>query len=797
MDVGIASKSREFQTIPALLDSRANTTFIDKAVTEWLGLPLEALTSPIRVFNVDGSHNSAGDITHAVNLTVDFLGHREELRAKVTNLGKNSLILSYTWLKKHNPSIDWEKGTVKFHRCPHSCLMLQDRAQRLASLDEEDEREALEWIHQAKVEAPAKKPVRTPEELVPPCYHSYLDIFLEKAASRFPLRKPWDHAINLKDSFKLKKGRLIPLSPEEQKEVSEFVNEQLAKGYIRPSKSEQTSPVFFVPKKDGRKRMVQDYRYLNEHTVRNNYPLPLISQLVDKLKGLQYFMKIDLRWGYNNVRIKEGDEWKAAFICHRGSYEPTVMFFGLCNSPATFQTMMNEIFTDMEDVVVVYIDDIMIFTKGSLAEHQAKVKEVLQRLHDNDLFAHPEKCSFDKTEVEYLGMFVNQDSIHMDDSKVKAITHWPAPTTVRSVRSFLGLANFYCRFIKDYATLAKPLTDLMQKDKAFTWGSVEANTFASLKTRFTTAPILAYPDNDCQFRLETDASDFATGAVLSIQKNDKWHPVAFSSHAMSPEERNYPVADKEMLSVIRALEQWCHYLEGAKHQFDIWNDHANLQWFMKRQDLNRRQARWAQYLSHFSFLWSHKAGSTMGKADALSRREDHAVSVADDNKGVTVISPSQVRSLPIIEDIKKKIFDALVTRTETEVYHLCKEKGICEEHDGFLYDSSGRMYVPDDDPLHMHIISSHHDSPVARHPGYQKTQELIERQYYWPGLALDVCSYVARCDCCACFKGSNTKPAGSAVLLQPSTMPWVDVSADFITDLPLSNGFDSILTVVD
>ena len=266
---------------------------------------------------------------------------------------------------------------------------------------------------------------------------------------------------------------------------------------------------------------------------------------------------------------------------------------------------------------------------------------------------------------------------------------------------------------------------------------------------------------------------------------------------MSPEEQNYLVADKEMLSVIRTLEQWCHYLEGAKHQFDIWNDHVNLQWFMKRQDLNCWQAQWAQYLSWFSFLWSHKAGYTMGKADTLSHHKDHAVGVADDNKGVTVITPSQVRSLPIVNDIWKRIFDALVTRTETEVYHLCKEKGICEEHDGFLYDSSGRMYVPDDDSLHMHIISSHHDSPIAGHLGYQKTQELIERQYYWPGLAMDVRSYVAQCDHCACFKGSNTKPAGSAVPLQPSMMPWVDVSTDFITDLPLSNSFDSILMVVD
>ena len=525
--------------------------------------------------------------------------------------------------------------------------------------------------------------------------------------------------MDLKDSFKPKKGQLIPLLLEEQKEVSEFINEQLTKEYIHPSKSEQTSPVFFVLKKDGRKQMVQDYRYLNEHTVRNNYPLLLISQLINKLKGSQYFTKIDLWWGYNSVWIKEGDEWKAAFVCHHGSFKLTVLFFGLCNSPATFHTMMNEIFADMEDMVIVYIDDIMVFTKGDLAQHQAKVKEVLQCLRDNDLFAHPEKCSFDKTEVEYLGMFINHDSIHMDDSKVKAIMDWSMPSAVCGIHSFLSLANFYCCFIKDYATLTKPLMDLTQKDKVFTWGTMEAEAFAQLKHCFTTAPILAYPDNNCQFRLETDTSDFATGIVLSILKDDKWHPVAFSSHAMSLEEWNYPVVDKEMLSVIHSLEQWCHYLKGAKHKFEIWNDHANLQWFMKRQDLNQHQVHWAQYLSCFSFKWTHKARSTMGKVDVLSCREDHAVGVADDNKGVIVISPDQIRTSSI-PDLKLLIFDTLVTQTKTEVYCLCKEKGICEEQDGFLYDSSGQMYIPDAEGLHMQIITFHHDSPCRQAPGLPK-----------------------------------------------------------------------------
>ena len=178
-----------------------------------------------------------------------------------------------------------------------------------------------------------------------------------------PLRKPWDHAIDLKDTFQPKKDHIIPLSLTDQEEVSTFIDDQLQKGYIQPFKSEQTSPVFFVPKKDGKKRMVQDYHYLNEHMVKNNYPLPLISQLVNKLKGAKLFTKMNLRWGYNNVRIKKGDEWKPTFMCFRGAYEPLVMYFRLCNFPATFQTMMNEIFMDMEDVVVVYIDDLMIFMK--------------------------------------------------------------------------------------------------------------------------------------------------------------------------------------------------------------------------------------------------------------------------------------------------------------------------------------------------------------------------------------------------------------------------------------------------
>ena len=194
----------------------------------------------------------------------------------------------------------------------------------------------------------------------------------------------------------------------------------------------------------------------------------MISQLVDKLQGSKLFMKMDLRCGYNNVQIKEGDKWKAAFVCFRGAFEPLVMYFGLCNSPATFQAMMNEIFTDMDDVVVVYINDLMIFTKtDNQAEHDRIVLEVLRHLEENDLFIKPEKCTFCATEVDFLGMIVGRDGIKMDQNKVKAILDWPEPKNIKGVRSFLGLANFYRRFIKDYARVARPLHNLTKKEDPF------------------------------------------------------------------------------------------------------------------------------------------------------------------------------------------------------------------------------------------------------------------------------------------------------------------------------------------
>ena len=226
----------------------------------------------------------------------------------------------------------------------------------------------------------------------------------------------------------------------------------MRKGYIRPSKSSQTLPVFFVGKKDGSKRMVMDYRNLNDQTIKNNYLLPLIIELIDNIGSKKVFTKMDLRWGFNNIRIKEGDEWKGAFTTHIGSFELMVMFFGMTNSPATFQAMMNEILRDLinEEKVAVFVDDVLVGTETK-ERHDEVVEEILRRLEKNDLYVKPEKCVWKVRKIGFLGVVIGPNGIEMEEGKVEGVLGWPVPKTVKDVRKFLGLANYYRRFIKDFA----------------------------------------------------------------------------------------------------------------------------------------------------------------------------------------------------------------------------------------------------------------------------------------------------------------------------------------------------------
>lgn len=405
-----------------MVDCGAERSFISPRIRH--RIPVEGLEQPVNVRNIDGTVNRGGPIRYRTNITTGVYGRWTEQTYWVADIGEDDLILGLDWLTKVNPVIDWKARRVETLP-PVRIAAGHSRSQEIA-----EERKLEE----------AKRPF---EEIVPKEFRDFADVFSEQKATRMPTRKPYDHEIKLTKDAKLPRSRVYPLAPKEKEAVKEYIRENLAKGYIRPSNSPNSSSVFFIKKKDGGLRFVVDYRKLNDVTVKDRYPLPLTQVLLEGLAKAKHFTTLDLRSGYNNIRIKEGDESKAAFVTEEGLFEPLVMGFGLCNAPATFQRMMNEIFYDLLGKgVEIYLDDIMIYTE-TREEHIRIIREVLKRLRQNDLFLKPEKCFFLKKEVEYLGFRVSHNQIIMDQEKVKAIQDWPIPKNIKGMQSFLGFANFY------------------------------------------------------------------------------------------------------------------------------------------------------------------------------------------------------------------------------------------------------------------------------------------------------------------------------------------------------------------
>ncbi|KAJ3494703.1 hypothetical protein NLJ89_g10750 [Agrocybe chaxingu] len=568
--------------LDALLDSGATGCYISETFVRVNHCQLITLPRPIPVYNVDGSLNRNGSIKHVVDLEVTIKDHRERLRFSVTNLGSSDVILGFSWLKTHNPLVDWATADLCFLRCSDKCSAVTqptiddgpdhirhthedcydefpDLTWETAITDELTEDETMLVVDVNDVEEDYLRAISIKEQIRQAnekrrqsasesdrYIKEFKSVFAQKEFDQLPPKRPWDHAIELKPDAQPITSKIYPLSKSEQEELDKFLEEHLKSGRIRPSKSPIASPFFFVKKKDGSLRPVQDYRKLNAMTIRNQYPLPLVSELMDKLNGSKYFTKLDVRWGFNNIRIKDGDEYKAAFITNRGLFEPLVMFFGLTNSPATFQNMMNDLFKDLilDGHVVIFMDDVLIFTDDR-TQHARITREVLQILKDNNLYLKPEKCEFDKTEVEFLGVIVSHGSLRMSPSKVDAIASWPVPKSKRELQQFLGFLNFYRRFIHDFANLAAPLNHLTG-NKPWNWTAIEHDAFHKLRTAALDGPVLALPLDDAPFRIEADSSGYATGAVLSQLHGEDWRPVAFYSKSLNDVERNYDIHDRHL-----------------------------------------------------------------------------------------------------------------------------------------------------------------------------------------------------------------------------------------------------------
>ncbi|KAK3520635.1 hypothetical protein QTP70_029419 [Hemibagrus guttatus] len=618
------------------------------------------------------------------------------------------------------------------------------------------------------------KPVSQRQD-IPACYAPFSDVFCPKRASKLPPHRPWDCAIDLLLGEPVPRGKIYPLSIPEEKAMEEYIEEALAQGYIRPLTSPAVSSFFFVAKKDGGLQPCIDYRALNQITVKFRYPLPLVPAALEHLRGATVFTKLDLRSAYNLIRIREGDEWKTAFVMPTGHYEYLVMPYGLANAPSVFQDFIHEVLREfLHRFVLVYIDDILIYSRN-LAEHRHHVAEVLKRLREFQLFLKAEKCSFHQPSVQFLGYNIDSSGIRMDKGKVAAIRDWPTLTTVKELQRFLGFANFYRWFIQNYSSIANPLTSLLRdKPKSLSWTSSAEEAFNTLKEAFTTAPLLVHPDPNRPFIVEVDASTTGVGAVLSQQQGNpsRLHPCAFFSRKLNPAEVNYDIGNRELLAVKLALEKWRHWLEGARHPFLVLTDHKNLEYLRATKRLNPRQARWALLFTRFDFTISYRPGSKNTKADALSR-----LFTPEENTEVPeTILPEKV----IVSPITWSEETLPSTNASTNTPSGCPP--------GLQYITRARR-TP--------LIHSTHTSLDTGHPGVNETLSLLKDHFWWPNTASDVRRYVQGCRDCAMSKSPRHLPSGKLLPLPVPNRPWSHLGVDFITDLPVSKSCTCIFVVVD
>ncbi len=613
-------------------------------------------------------------------------------------------------------------------------------------------------------------------QALPSVYRDLIVAFSKTRASQLPPHRSSDCAIDLLPDAVPPRGRIFPLSQPESRAMNHYIQEELAKGFIRPSTSPASAGFFFVKKKGGDLRPCIDYRGLNEITVKFRYPLPLVPSALEQLRSAQFFTKLDLRCAYNLIRIREGDEWKTAFSTTSGHYEYRVMPFGLVNSPAVFQSFINDVFRDMLDhYVIVYIDDILVYSE-TLQEHVQHVRSVLQRLIKYQLYAKLEKCEFHTTSVAFLGYVISQEGVAMDESKVHAVLNWPLPSTIKELQRFLGFANFYRRFIRGFSSIAAPLTNMTKKgSRRLQWTAEAHKAFDQLKRQFTTAPILHHPDPNSPFVVEVDASNVGIGAILSQRQGDpaKLYPCAYYSRKLTSTERNYDVGDRELLAIKSALEEWRHWLEGASHPFTVWTDHRNLEYLRTARRLNPRQARWSLFFSRFVFTVTYRPGTKNIKADALSRQFEIG---SEPTQPENVISPTIIIS-PIQWDIITEINQA---NSEHVIPPECPQD---------------KLFVPE--ILRKRTIDQVHTALSSGHPGISATIQLLQNRFWWPTLRKDTITQVHQCQVCQTQKPSRQLPAGLFQPLPIPHRPWSHIAIDFITDLPNSNGYTTILTVID
>ena len=538
---------------------------------------------------------------------------RQDLRVLDGLASRFDVILGMPWLTSKNPRIDWSAHLIhlkdgdpegfvareaesSYAALP--CLMSIKQVRRMlrkaASLRTPEFSCGVLNVKQFLEDEslPHKQNTSQPDDRLKRICDEFADVIADTKPSKLPPPRSVDHKIELKEGTRPWSQQPYRLSIAEKEELKRQLEALLEAGLIRPSKSPWGAPVLFVKKKSGDLRLCIDWRRLNAQTKKNSTILPRIDDLLDELgTQVRFFTKIDLRSAYHQVRIAPGDIEKTAFRTPFGHFEFTVLSFGLCNAPATFQSLMFEVLRPfLGRFVCVYLDDVLIYSE-SWDEHLSHVRSVLQALRHHKLFVNSTKSEFGIQKTTYLGHVVEAGGrVSPDPAIVAAVVDWPEPATKKHVQSFLGLANWHRRFIPNFSSLARPLTELTRGDAAFEWTTEASHAFSEIKRQLCNAPTLRTFDANLATRVCSDASKFAIGAALQQQFDGHWHPVAFYSRKMKPAERNYPVHEQELLALIASLRHWRHYLHGATMKIQLHTDHRSLVHLPTQPKLTPRQA---------------------------------------------------------------------------------------------------------------------------------------------------------------------------------------------------------------
>lgn len=578
------------------------------------------------------------------------------------------------------------------------------------------------------------------------------------------------------------------VSHAERTVIQQHVQEMLDDGVIEESSSPWAAPVVLVRKKDGSWRFCIDFRKLNKITKRDTYPMPRIDDALDCLQGAQYFSSIDMRSGYWQIEVDPKDAEKTAFVTPDGLYQFRVMPFGLCNAPATFERMIDSVLGPLKwTSCLCYLDDIVVF--GSTVEqHNARLRKVLKCMHAAGLTLNHKKCRFASQELTVLGHLVCPDGIRPDPKKTNAVTKFPRPTTIKAVRSFLGLCSYFRRFVKHFATKARPLHDLLKKGAIFRWEDEHETSFNCLKSALTSSPVLQHFDPEAPVEIHTDASGTGLGAVLTQRPDDAEHPVAFASRCMSAPEQNYSVTEQECLAVVWAINKFRPYLYGKP--FKVVTDHHALCWLANIKAPSGKLARWALLLQEYDFEVVHKAGRKHLDADALSRAALPDIANITPSTDTIPLDLSDFPAEQRRDSSLRTIIEMLQSNTPLSRQEARRSRNFVLR-DSVLYkknfDPFGRPYLIVI-PRHLRriLLQSLHDDPTSGHLGFARTYDRVVQRFFWPSMRRFISGYVRRCIACQRRKHLPSASQGMLQPIPPPAAPFHRLGIDLLGPFPVS-----------